>query len=266
MERKRTLVNAAFAFFPVLLALMYYLILLVGDVKNLPQPSDFGTKFLGILLQMPQTAGISVAMAIKAAALLLCLFVISHSAINYQKSRGKIREEHIALLARASFAFVGILVLPYVFEVMFAILQVFEAAMVSSVQPLLAALNAETLFIVLLTALTFLRYIVMYLALILFPVFIILCIYDKVRFLGKIFFEQAFTWIFASDVALVLLMIINKVEGSSRPLTHIPLPYVAIPSEVAVIIAPPITIILLFLIEKTLITLLSAAKEEFKQT
>ena len=265
MEKKRALINAGFTFFPVFLSLMYYFVLSVSGIRDIPQPTDLGGKILEYLLLMPQPGGISIAAEIRIAALLVCLVLVAYSARQHSKTRVvKEREKYQNLLGLASIVFAGIVVLPFVFQLMLYVLQTAERAIVEELGLLLSDLSGEAIFIVPLTALTFLRYLVMYLVLIFFPVLLILCVYEKTRYVGKLLAEQAFIWTFANDVALIFLMIVETVAGSIRP-TTVPALYVAIPAALAVIAAPLATLVLLNLFEKAAKILSDATVNEFKE-
>ena len=260
------LINAGFSLFPALLSAVYYVIVSASRLENVPQPTELGSKVLSALLEFPNSEWINLGDA-RLLLLLIALIFLARAAYKYHKAGNeKEKEAELAMLTVSAVASFGILFTPFIVKTSFSILSAMEGAVRAKLIDLLTTLKDEVIFIVPMTALTILRYFFLVLLSILLPLALLLYIPLRTRSLGKIMLEQAFIWTIASEIALALLVIVDAFAAIPAPVEHIPTLYLALISAAIVVIAPPITLKILEVLEKILGLLWNAIIYEYKET
>jgi hypothetical protein len=269
MERRRMLINAGFSLFPALLSAVYYVIVSAGRLENVPQPTELGSKVLASLLEFPNSEWVDLG-SVRLFLLLVSLVFLCRGIQGYHKAAGgKEKEAELADIAASILVSLCIIVLigsPRALNLFFSALQAVEGNLLARTAPVLDVLKEAVVFIVPMTALTLLRYFFLALMSIILPLALVLFLAKETRELAKIILEQAFIWTFASEIALALLVIVAAFAAIPTPAGQIPTLCLALISAAIIVIAPPITLKILEVLEKILDLIRRAVAYEYKET
>ncbi|MBN2251741.1 MAG: hypothetical protein JW724_06685 [Candidatus Altiarchaeota archaeon] len=265
-EKRRVLLNWGLVFSPVLLSIAYYLLLAVGGLGYLPEPTHLGSTITGYMLMMPNIEGINMVEEVRILSILICIVLIARLASLYKKGPLEVRGKNSDMLLRVAAVSVGIVFGPYITQTLFVLAELLGGSMAENLTLLFSLLEDRGFFIVSLTSLTFLRFVVLYVLAVSFPVLLILCIFKETRHFARIIFEQAFIWITAGFLVFFQLFILEVILGLFGPLAKIPPQLIELPATLMVVATPPLALVLLELAEKALKILYKSMIEEFRET